>query len=220
MKNIKCVRCFTTVLVLCSIMTLCSYAGTWLQLGQNWAYTADGITFADGWLQDSGKIYYIQPVTKLMVTGWQVIDNIPYYFNSDGSLYVSFIDTEKSSDELCDDLYNLVNEYRMANGKRPLIKNDILSKVAKERAMELSKKYSHVRPDGTKCFTLFRAKGYDYEKAAENIAYGQMTADYVMQSWLNSEGHLINMLGDYDETGIGVYSVNGTYYWCEDFAKK
>ncbi len=222
MGLIKTMLCGTAALLIwCIVPAFTTYAGTWLKVGEYWAYTEDGLSFTDGWVLDFGKIYYIQPFSKLMVTGWQIIDNVPYYFGSDGALcVVNKESVTKNDEQLEEDLYKIVNEYRIANGKEPLVENDILNKVAIERASELSEQYSHVRPDGTKCFTLFKSNGYNYKMASENIAYGQETAEEVMETWICSEGHLNNILGDYTDTGIAVYNFDGVNYWCQDFGRR
>lgn len=246
------------------MLSVQSLAGNWIQLGTNWAYTKDGITLADGWIQDSGKVYYVDPSYKLMVTGWRVIDNIPYFFGDDGALWIhpalylssAAVDTQgkmlysslannisyndlsglyqmKTGVEAsqcngekidvaasAEEILSLVNEYRTENGKAPLKVNDTLSEVAKARAVELSNKYTHTRPDGSKCFTLYKAMGYNYTIAGENIACGHRSAEEVFNTWKNSDGHRKNMLGDFRDIGIGIYESNGVCYWCQSFGNR
>jgi uncharacterized protein YkwD len=78
--------------------------------------------------------------------------------------------------------------------------------------------FSHTRPDGTTCFTALKQFGVSYSTAGENIAYGQPDAQSVVTGWMNSAGHRANILnGSFKQTGIGVYKVNGTYYWTQEF---
>lgn len=60
--------------------------------------------------------------------------------------------------------------------------------------MEIDTKFSHVRPDGSSCFTALQQKNVSYYSAGENIAYGQTSPAQVMNSWMNSEGHRANIL--------------------------
>lgn len=57
--------------------------------------------------------------------------------------------------------------------------------------------------------------------SAENVAYGQQTARQVVDGWLKSSGHRKNIEGNYNLTGIGVYSAsNGDMYFTQIFLKK
>jgi uncharacterized protein YkwD len=39
--------------------------------------------------------------------------------------------------------------------------------------------------------------------AAENVAFGNLDAEQVVNGWIKSPGHRKNMLGDFDRIGIG-----------------
>lgn len=41
--------------------------------------------------------------------------------------------------------------------------------------------------------------------AAENVAYGKLSAEEVVKGWINSPGHKKNIEGNFTLTGIGVY---------------
>lgn len=87
-----------------------------------------------------------------------------------------------------------------------------LEKVAMQRAAEIALKFSHARPDGTICSTLFPG-GYSAE--GENIAYGWgegsiTTAQKAFEGWCETndsyggQGHRRNMLsGNFNRIGIG-----------------
>lgn len=56
--------------------------------------------------------------------------------------------------------------------------------------------------------------------ASENVAMGQQSANEVVQSWLNSEGHRKNIEGDYNLTGIAVVkSASGENLFTQIFIK-
>lgn len=120
-----------------------------------------------------------------------------------------------------DEVIELVNKERQAAGKPALKADDELNKIAAVRAKEISEKFSHIRPDGTQCFTAYDDAGYRYVAAAENIAYNYNdSTDDIMDIWMNSSGHKANILSD-DVTNIGVgyYEAGGRYYWVQVFAK-
>lgn len=101
-------------------------------------------------------------------------------------------------DEESQEIFNLLNEYRMQSGLNTLNWNDSLNNVTKTRGCEISHTFSHTRPNGTKWYTLA------YMMNGENIA-GVASATAAMNGWKNSEGHNENMLGNYKTVNIAVF---------------
>ena len=99
--------------------------------------------------------------------------------------------------------------------------NQTLCASARVRAAEIAKDgcFSHIRPDGSGCFTAI--SGVSYRTAGENIAmgtWGYYGVDEIMDGWMNSEGHRANILnGDFSEVGFGCVVVNGNGYWVQIF---
>lgn len=57
--------------------------------------------------------------------------------------------------------------------------------------------------------------------AAENVAYGKLTAQQVVNGWLKSPGHKKNIDGNYSLTGIGVAKDNkGIIFFTQIFLRK
>lgn len=54
---------------------------------------------------------------------------------------------------------------------------------------------------------------------AENIAWGQHSAEEAMSSWMSSSGHRANILnGSYHRIGVAAYTASdGSCYWCQQF---
>ena len=67
--------------------------------------------------------------------------------------------------------------------------------------------------------TALKEQGASYRAAGENIAYGQRSAEQVMEGWMNSSGHRANILNaQYTAIGVGVYrSASGTLHWVQLF---
>lgn len=64
------------------------------------------------------------------------------------------------------------------------------------------------------------AQGYRWCSAAENVAEGYPTAKAVFVGWVNSPGHLANILSDNTEMGLAVSTgSDGNLYWAQDFGK-
>ena len=113
-------------------------------------------------------------------------------------------------------IVELTNVFRVANGLSPLVIESELSKVAKAHSedMEAQGYFSHTNQQGESPFDRMSDSGIDYVMAGENIAMGQTSAINVMDAWLNSEGHRSNMLLDFKSVGVGVSE--GLYY-TQDF---
>lgn len=112
---------------------------------------------------------------------------------------------EEQTNELCvgfaKEVFDATNAERVAAGLPELIWSDELARAADIRAEEIvdDAHFSHVRPDGTKCYALSdRIHG-------ENIGKGPHAsgAEFV-QHWMESEGHKWNILCDkYTMMGVG-----------------
>ena len=101
-------------------------------------------------------------------------------------------------------VFEMVNQERKANGKSELVLDPTLCKAAQVRASELDTLFSHTRPNGERCFSIFGEYGFRYSIAGENIAKGQRNAEEVMNDWMNSKGHKNNILSsDFTRIGIG-----------------
>ncbi len=113
--------------------------------------------------------------------------------------------TAPDEDKLCvglaKEIYEETNKERVAAGLPELEWSDELAEAADIRAGEIvdDAHFSHVRPDGTKCYALSdRIHG-------ENIGKGPHAsgAEFV-QHWMDSEGHKWNILCDkYTMMGVG-----------------
>lgn len=107
------------------------------------------------------------------------------------------------------------------NTLQPLERNDDLEHTARIRAKEISKIFSHTRPDGSICFTAYPE---DIYAGGENIAYGQPTCESVTEAWketgeyYDGQGHRRNML-EYCFTSVGIagYRKDGVIYWVQSF---
>lgn len=111
-----------------------------------------------------------------------------------------------------------VNAVENITNRPDLDLNEKLCVAASVRAVEMAyaNKYSHTRPDGRKCFTVASEMGV--VAFAENIACGYDGADSVSLCWKYSPAHYKNMINNYyTEIGIGVFELDGVYYWVQLF---
>lgn len=123
--------------------------------------------------------------------------------------------------EYADEVIRLVNIERARVGLEPL-ENDInLSYAAACRSVENAyyNNFSHTRPNGTSCLTVFdEYNRQDYRRAGENIALRQKTPAEVVEDWMQSPGHKMNILGKFTKIGVGIAVDDaGQMYWTQLF---
>ena len=118
-----------------------------------------------------------------------------------------------------DAVVKLVNQERAKAGLKSLSVNQAAAAAANVRAREIEGAFSHTRPNGSSFSTALKEQGASYRAAGENIAYGQRSAEQVMEGWMNSSGHRANILNaEYTAIGVGVYrSASGTLHWVQLF---
>lgn len=110
-------------------------------------------------------------------------------------------------------VWEIVNEERAAVGLSPLAYRSDLQEYADIRAQEIAQSFSHTRPNGDSCFSVFDDYNGNIMGMGENIAYGYPTPEEVMEGWMNSSGHKSNILGSYNGIVVGVYG----NYWVQLF---
>lgn len=116
------------------------------------------------------------------------------------------------------EVLRLVNKERAKVGAAPLKFAKDLAASAYVRAVELPTKFSHTRPNGTKCFTAMPIRGHIL---GENLAGGQTSPKQVVQAWMDSKTHRDNILNTkFTELGVVYYyQANSKYkhYWVQHF---
>ena len=121
-------------------------------------------------------------------------------------------------DKFPTEVLRLVNAERAKVGALPLKLAKDLSASAYVRARELPYKFSHTRPNGSKCFTAMPQIGH---MLGENLAGGQKTPKDVVQAWMDSKTHRDNMLNKtFTELGVAYYYQSNSkykYYWVQHF---
>lgn len=114
----------------------------------------------------------------------------------------------------------LTNEFRAKNGKDALGNDAQLNAAAEDwsRTMAMDDFFAHSQPERTA-----DEFGYDYRAWGENIAAGYQSPKAVVNGWISSPGHRANLLGDFEEIGIGYFEpsekIGATYdtYWTQVF---
>ncbi len=114
------------------------------------------------------------------------------------------------------------NRYRASEKKPPLKLEPRLIEAARAHARDMAEhnKLAHEGSDGSLPRDRVRRIGYSYQEIGENVASGQATVSAVMRSWIESEPHRENLLGDFTQMGAAVAKgSDGENYWCVDFGR-
>jgi len=120
------------------------------------------------------------------------------------------------------DILTLINQHRKEIGLSELQPLDIATSEAQNHSIDMVKGKTPFGHDGfeDRIADIRKATGF-IRGAAENVAYGQLTASQVVDGWLHSPGHKKNIEGDYNFTGVGtVQREDGVIYFTQIFIKK
>lgn len=127
---------------------------------------------------------------------------------------------EMSVEEMASEVIRLTNIERVKDGATPLQYHAGLQRAAMVRAEEITRKFSHTRPDGTTAETVLLDCGVS-NGAGENIAAGQKTPEAVVRAWMSSSGHKATMLNPnakYIGVGVCKSPITGQWLWTQEFS--
>ncbi len=125
-------------------------------------------------------------------------------------------------DACAQEVLSLTNAQRKAAGLNTLSTDPVLTEMAMLRARELEENYSHTRPSGENCKTVFGEFETDLRFWGENAAKGNRSPEAAVEAWMDSPGHRENLLReDAGYLGVGVWQdEDGILYWVQLFAKE
>lgn len=115
----------------------------------------------------------------------------------------------------------IVNQERAKVGLGPVALDETMMAGAEIRAQEQQASFSHTRPDGRDCFTIFADLGIATGYRGENVAYASpCTPEFIMGGWMGSDGHRKNILDPrFTRIGVGYFESAGLGYWAQIFAE-
>ncbi|MBC6429860.1 CAP domain-containing protein [Nostoc sp. HG1] len=118
-------------------------------------------------------------------------------------------------------IFNKINDYRASQGLTKLTRNSAIDNQARIHSQNMA---NGKVPFGHTGFSeRVKAIGIPYSSAGENVAYNQGYSDpatTAVQGWLKSPGHLANIRGNFNKTGIGVASNSrGEIYFTQIFLR-
>ena len=115
----------------------------------------------------------------------------------------------------------LLSHLRARHGLAPLkwTPDSDLQAAAMVRAREITRMFSHARPDGQSFESAMGEAGIAYRRFGENIASGtRMDAAGATRGWEHSPRHRGNMLSrDFKEVGIALWREGRKAYWVQLF---
>ncbi len=106
-----------------------------------------------------------------------------------------------------DGLLQATNQQRASRNLGALTINAQLTSAAQAKAGDMAARnyWSHNTPDGKEPWVFIQQAGYNYSKAAENLAYGFTSNADTITGWMNSQKHRDNLLdADLREVGFGI----------------
>ncbi len=110
-----------------------------------------------------------------------------------------------------------VNQQRAQAGRGALVVDARLTDAAQKHSDDMAGRQTmtHTGSGGTNGGQRISAAGFGWTTWAENVAAGQTTPADVMSAWVNSPGHLANILsGAVGQIGVAAATgSNGVVYW-------
>ncbi|KIX20437.1 hypothetical protein SY27_13420 [Flavobacterium sp. 316] len=135
---------------------------------------------------------------------------------------IANIETPKSysHDAVELELLDLVNAYRVENGLNPL---DIIEHISYKSEEHNEYMISTGTPnhDGFEQRKLNLEQVLNATRVGENVAYGYLNPQSVLNNWKISEGHKANLEGNYTHFGVSIrMNSEGKRYYTNIFIKK
>lgn len=228
MKRIKIIICSIIFLIVIGIMdtstAMLHYQTVGTSTGLVTATTLNvrkgpGTNF--GIITTVNKNQYIRIFAK--IGDWYVVQTDNDYLGAVSSKYVKLIYPNSSNNQNISgdsgstvttsqltadeqEVFDLINAKRVANGLPTLKIDDELQNVARIKAQDMvnNNYFSHTSPVYGSPFDMIKNFGISYKTAGENIA-GNSSNSGAVNAWMNSSGHRANILNSsFNYTGIGV----------------
>ncbi len=117
------------------------------------------------------------------------------------------------------EVLRLINKHRVSEGLISLEHNEIAYEIALKHTNYMISTGRIGHDNFSERFDELSER-LGARTAGENVASGYRTANEVVEAWLNSSGHRVNIEGDFTHTGINIReNENGTYYFTNIFYK-
>ncbi len=114
--------------------------------------------------------------------------------------------------------YARVNEYRRSRGLAALAWNETIAEQARQHSLAMASGRVPFGHDGFDDRLATIRQTIPWSAAAENVAVSR-TAAGAVDSWLDSSGHLENIVGNYQLTGVGAAAAGSSVYFTQIFIR-
>ena len=114
--------------------------------------------------------------------------------------------------------YARVNEYRRSRGLAALAWNDTIAEQARQHSLAMASGRVPFGHDGLDDRLATIRQTIPWSGAAENVALNR-TAGGAVDGWLDSPGHLENIVGNYQLTGVGAAAAGSSVYFTQIFIR-
>ena len=148
-------------------------------------------------------------------------DSVKTLSNPEKSHRVAQFTTSTPSIELAIEqaVHDRINQYRATLGLPPLSLDERITREARVHSQNMASGKVVLGHEGFS--RRVQAIAIPYRAAAENVAYNRGYSDpdaRAVEGWLSSFGHLRNIQGNYNLTGVGVVkNAHGAYYFTQIF---
>ena len=127
---------------------------------------------------------------------------------TDDNLYVYV----KAHYDKAADVISRINSERRSHGVSALTTDQTLMDAALVRAAENILYFEHARPNGRKWDSV------SSKVMGENLGRGTSSTSEIMRLWMNSPGHMENIIrSSFRSVGVACIESGGTYYWVQLF---
>lgn len=118
-------------------------------------------------------------------------------------------------------IIELINKYRKSKGLGALKIHVAISEESQKHSSDMANNKVPFSHEGFNSRAKkLEAKIPGVRFVAENVAYGQRSAKEVVEDWIKSPGHKMNIEGNYTQTGIGVAAnKKGVLYYTQIFVR-
>lgn len=147
------------------------------------------------------------------------VDSLPAWSEIQPSLTLE----ESTTEDL---VHERINEAREERGLEPLPVDSELQHVARAHSEDMAERgfFNHTTPDGVDPETRVERAGVECRAVGENIVtlsrsnHEEPLADDIVEAWLDSPGHLMNIVSDdWERTALGVVADDDTVYVTQKF---
>lgn len=114
------------------------------------------------------------------------------------------------------------NKFRKSKGLPPLQMQAVINQQAENHSRDMASGRTGFGHEGfeERVNRITQKLGGRVAGAAENVAYGNLDAEGVVNGWIKSPGHRRNMLGNYNLIGIGAARKGKITFFTQVFIKK